>query len=809
MKTKLLITLLMFFAFAGINAQDCGTLMLQDTFPDDGAIPAEWTEYNTSGQVTVEGGRLKFDLTADIPSAYRSFDAQSNNLTFSFDVESTRNWVKARVNLLSSDGKYITGLMIGNDGIKNIQYATALDASSLPGSYTGKLINGNYNKNTTYTVSVSVNFEKQTLDFYQGDNVGATSIPFLEAATDIAKIDIQQISMYANEGRFFFDNITLKTLDVNRTDLAEAIIDAQADYESYINSLQFGYSYEAYDALEELCDDANVYLVDCATTQAEIDSVLALVLVAKSTFDDSVFATVDRSVLDSVISATLDVYEIAIISPLYGYSRENYNAVKSACESAATYLYDFTLTQEEMDAMVASIAAAEEDFENSYKDEVVLKMYSGYNFIGAERTYKCGYYNGNLGDFEDIPVSFKLEKGYMATFAQDVDGMGFSKVYIAQDSALSINLPKELQQTISFMRVSPWFAVSKKGALGNHKWTTSDNYNTQWYYNWGLGQPEQTSGYCSAEVQHVSMSWSAADKFTNKDKLVVVGQNLARNHHMAFNEPDNSGQSNMTVEQALTAYPKLLKTGLRLGAPGVENIEYNPNKDMWADDAWIVGFMDSCIARGYRVDFIPVHVYVRFSTAQYMERFKALYDRYQIPLWVTEYNYGNPNMGSPNVTLDKGYKNIKALTDAMEAADYIERYNWYYFFGESTGIGGMTGGELNITGQYYRDLESKNPSYQQEVYEDGPYIETGIETQLAEEVGITIFPNPVTNGIINLSFENGISPFTLSLYDVSGKEVLFANNIYQLNVANLKNGFYMLRIKNAEMDAVQKIIIRN
>ena len=149
MKTKLLITLLMMFAVAGINAQDCGTLMLQDTFPDDGAIPGEWTEYNTSGQVTVEGGRLKFDLTADIPSAYRSFDAQSNNLTFSFDVESTRNWVKAKVNLLSSDGKYITGLMIGNDGVKNIQYATALDASSLPGSYTGKLINGNYNKNTT------------------------------------------------------------------------------------------------------------------------------------------------------------------------------------------------------------------------------------------------------------------------------------------------------------------------------------------------------------------------------------------------------------------------------------------------------------------------------------------------------------------------------------------------------------------------------------------------------------------------------------------------------------------------------------
>jgi len=438
----------------------------------------------------------------------------------------------------------------------------------------------------------------------------------------------------------------------------------------------------------------------------------------------------DRSPLSLAIAEAQATYETCIISPLYGYSEESYLTLKEVCEAAEEFKSQTGYTEAESDSVVSLIEASVESFNASYKDEVVLRAYSGYDFSGEEYGIHCGYYNGDLDTLDDKIVSFKLEKGYMATFAQDEDGLGYSKVYIAQDYALELNLPAELQYSISFIRVSPWYEVGKKGSLGKIDWSTEENLNAEWYYNWGLGVPYQNSGYSTPEVQYAPMSWSKGDYWTSTDKMEYIGQNMALNNHLAFNEPDNEGQSNLTVAEALEAYPKLLASGLRLGAPGVENVQYSANNDSFNTDAWIKEFMDSCVARGYRVDFIPAHDYVRRTTATYLERFKALYDRYGIPVWVTEYNYGNPNMGSADIDLSTGYAKIKAMTDAFEDAEWIERYNWYFFFGESSGIGAYdSDGELNITGEYYRDLESPAPSYIQEVYEDGPYVEPSLEDE--------------------------------------------------------------------------------
>ena len=105
-------------------------------------------------------------------------------------------------------------------------------------------------------------------------------------------------------------------------------------------------------------------------------------------------------------------------------------------------------------------------------------------------------------------------------------------------------------------------------------------------------------------------------------------------YEVITNEPDLPEQSNMTVAKALEAYPKQFASGLRLGSPAVSH----------GGLAWINEFMDSCVARGYRVDFIAIHDYVRRTPAGYYNRFKALADKYHLPIWVTEYNYGNPGI---------------------------------------------------------------------------------------------------------------------------------------------------------------------
>lgn len=723
MKLKITIIITLLFCINNFAQTDpCGSI-INDTFDTDGALPSEWTEYNTSGRVTVDAGRLKFDHNITMPSAYRTLDPVSNDVSFSFDVTATRNSVDCRVDLISSTGKYISTIAIGI-GAASIKYATTIE-EAVPSGFEPWSPEVVFPKNTIFSLSTQVNFAAQTVSFYNKGELVMADIPFLETTQDIAKIDIQLNYMYANNGQFYFDNISLLSADENRLSLMSSVSSA----ETLISSVSVGDKYGQY----------------------------------------------PQSALDA-FQLTLDTVNVVLVN----------------CDASLT----------EIDTAILEIKAAKETFEATVVNDPVLKIYSGFDFSGDEHEIYCGYYNGGLDTYNNWVVSFKLEKGYMATFAQDVNGLGVSKVYIAQDNDLNINLPAELQNSISFIRVSPWYPVGKKGSLGGDiKWSTADNYNTSWHYNWGLSSNDQISG-----VQFVPMSWSKSNDRTSVEAMEAIGKNMSFNHHMAFNEPDNSGQSNLTVAEALEAYPKLLASGLRLGAPGVENIGYSTSNDSFNDGAWIQEFMDSCVVRGYRVDFIPAHDYVRRSKTAFIERFKGLHDRYNLPVWVTEYNYGNPNMGSADLTVEQGYANIKGLTEALEEADFIERYNWYYFFGPSSGIGGRTDGELNINGQFYRDLESPAPSYIQEVYEQG----VSLDVISFEKKAIGIYPNPVTSHMLHLNYKDSSIFYdaVIKIFNINGIEVIRkTNGPNQIDVSNLSNGIYLVQVTTSGVNITKKIII--
>ena len=721
---KLLYAIALLFAinnFAQTNS--CGT-SVNETFDVAGPLPVGWTEYNTSGRVTVEGGKLKFNHNASMPSVYHTFDPTSSDATFSFDVSASRNSVNCQIHLISSTGKYLASTAVGI-GPATIKYATTMEGG-VPGTFVTGTPAGSFPTNTVFTLATKINFTTKKVDFYNNGVLVFGDVPFLEAAEDVAKIDIQLIYMYSNSGQFYFDNITLLSGTENRLLLTSNVTAA----ESEISSAKIGDKYNQYS------------------------------------------------------QSSVDAFQLAI---------NNSKAVLANCSSTSTSINNSN----------AELQTAQGVFANSRINNPVLKLYKGYDFTGDKHDVYCGYYNGGLGVYDDWAVSFTLEKGYMATFAQDVNGLGVSKVYVAQDSAIEINLPAALQKTISFIRVSPWYPVGKKGSLGDVKWTTADNYNTTWYYNWGLTPTNQTS-----EAQFVPMSWSRSDDRTSLEKMAGIGQNMSFNHLMAFNEPDNSAQSNMTVAQALEAYPKLLASGLRLGAPGVENIQYSSTTDTFNEDSWIKEFMDGCVARGYRVDFIPAHDYVRRSKSSFIQRFKGLHDRYNLPIWVTEYNYGNPNMGSADLTVEQGYTNIKGLTEALEAADFVERYNWYYFFGASSGIGGMTNNELNITGQFYRDLQSPAPSYVQEVYEQGAPLSVDANSISSK---VLIYPRLVTNGVLNLIYSDDVtsSNIEVSIYNSMGQLIkIVSDSRSKIDVNTLSTGVYVVKIKSDLGNFAGKIIIQ-
>ncbi|HKI68649.1 MAG TPA: hypothetical protein VKA67_03615, partial [Verrucomicrobiae bacterium] len=113
-----------------------------------------------------------------------------------------------------------------------------------------------------------------------------------------------------------------------------------------------------------------------------------------------------------------------------------------------------------------------------------MQVFDGAQFTGTSmQLNQHTLYAGNALDALDRAISsFKLKRGYMAVVAQNVNGTGASRYYIAQDADLDVSvLPPSLDNQIRFLRVMPWRWTSKKGIAGN---PGIGLFNVRWWYNW-------------------------------------------------------------------------------------------------------------------------------------------------------------------------------------------------------------------------------------------------------------------------------------------------------------------------------------
>ena len=333
-----------------------------------------------------------------------------------------------------------------------------------------------------------------------------------------------------------------------------------------------------------------------------------------------------------------------------------------------------------------------------------LYLYSGANLTGVSKYFRVSYSNsstqgiGNIGvNGTNKAASFFLKKGYMATITQNQNGTGASKVYIAEDSDIIINGNiNGKNDTVNIVRVAPWRWITKKGIGGNFT-----DFNTGWYYNWGAGSNS------TVIKEYVPMQWGAWNVDVYSETLKTQPDET---HVLGFNEPDGVGQANMTMDQILNYWPKLMLTGLRLGSPAFVRTDS------------LYKFMDKAIAKGYRVDYMCLHSYEKRTGDNYVNTiYKPLYDKYKIPIWVTEFNYG----ASWNVTANENiltlYNGQKDFITKMNAAPFIERYALFawsnpvnmvdslcYSFEKyvASAVGVPSKTVLSARGIFYRDFES-------------------------------------------------------------------------------------------------------
>ena len=323
-------------------------------------------------------------------------------------------------------------------------------------------------------------------------------------------------------------------------------------------------------------------------------------------------------------------------------------------------------------------------------DFAAMTVFNGKALTGPSMPLQCyvPYDDAKLGTVKAIS-SFRLKRGYMATIAQQENGTGVSRNYVAQDHDLEVKtLPAELDGKIRFVRIFPWRWVSKKGVAGGI-W---QKLNVGWYYDWNIAHDS------SPDLEYVPIKQKRGWPGLRQDWKA-----RGSTHLLGYNEPDQKEQANLTVDEAIAGWPELLGTGLRLGAPAVSD----------GGLGWLYEFIEKADAAGLRVDFVPVHYYraaanpgdERGAATQFYNFLKAVHDRVKRPLWVTEWNNGANWTKAPDPTYAQEKAAVAKMIEMLDKTPFVERYAIYNWVEDVRNVQ-RKDGSLTPAGEAYRDKES-------------------------------------------------------------------------------------------------------
>jgi hypothetical protein len=298
-----------------------------------------------------------------------------------------------------------------------------------------------------------------------------------------------------------------------------------------------------------------------------------------------------------------------------------------------------------------------------------LTLYTEKNYGGKEISYSLNTYYNKLGEMDNAARSFKLKRGYACILANNADGTGYSRYFVADQEDLNVtDIPALLRGKVSFVRVFVWDWPSKRGFCDTKGTAKGDKLNSTWYYSWGAGyQSTPNQQYVPGKEQKSWPSNSTLEAYNNVSHLYT------------YTEPDNPVAADRYVmpRDAAAAWPGLLKTGLRIGAPAYI---YNSNS---------YEFIRLADSLNYRVDFVEVHCYWGGKTArQWYNDLHTIWVKCgKRPLWIKEWNNGanwTTETWPTSFTdkLAKQYSDMKAILNVLDTASFVERYSVYNWVGE-------------------------------------------------------------------------------------------------------------------------------
>ncbi|WP_455585561.1 glycosyl hydrolase [Bacteroides sp.] len=250
--------------------------------------------------------------------------------------------------------------------------------------------------------------------------------------------------------------------------------------------------------------------------------------------------------------------------------------------------------------------------------EEALTVYTGKNYTGDSKSFEINTYHNNLGEFDNKIQSFKLRKGFAATLANNPDGTGFSRMFIASDDDIEISeMPEGMEKFVSFIRVFKWEWTAKKGWAGG----ASDQLNVSINYDWDAAGDTENMDMEYVPMRH-NLGWQSFEVINARNNV---------SHLLGYNEPDRPDQADMTIDHAIEQWPEFFKSGLRLGSPAPSS----------APHSWLTKFMAICDSLNYRVDFVVSHAYQNQATSWWDWNIGATSSSGgNRPVWITEWNNG-------------------------------------------------------------------------------------------------------------------------------------------------------------------------
>ncbi|MEM9352104.1 MAG: glycosyl hydrolase [Planctomycetota bacterium] len=232
---------------------------------------------------------------------------------------------------------------------------------------------------------------------------------------------------------------------------------------------------------------------------------------------------------------------------------------------------------------------------------------------------------------------------------------------------------------VALATTNPAHAVDGKRGWAGGQEGLADAGNANWYYHWWHTKP---TGDATANAEWIPLV-KYLDKFTPlQSKLdTITGYNDV-DTILVLNEPERESQSDVSVTDAIAAWPSFEATGMNLITPGISD---DPDGRAWIDD-----FMTQANANNYRMDGFAFHWYGASSpngTAaanNFLSRVDYYWNTYGLPLWITEFAIHDWNgLYTDQQIRDANEEFLDIVIPQLESRSYVEAYSFYQSFDDS------------------------------------------------------------------------------------------------------------------------------